>query len=434
MYSEEIEKLLNKAKVEVGDFVTIEKDGKTFEGTIMPNTGDSDILVLKLNSGYNIGLAPDLKIRKLEKERFNAKPQKYEHDKTKKTILIMHTGGTIASKIDYDTGAVKSAFTPEEIVSSVPELAEIANVKAEVVFQMASDDMQSEHWLKLAKKIAEEHARFDGIIVTQGTDTLHYTSAALALMLHNIPRPVLVVGSQRSSDRGSSDASMNLLCAAQFIVNGGFAGVGVCMHANMDDDYCYVHRGLHVRKMHTSRRDAFRSIDVMPIAKVNKDGHIEYIEKIEGGKTFRPAIAFDNSVALVKVYPGFDYKQLECYSGYRGIVLEGTGLGHAPISATDEATKDHPKLLETIKKLSGNTIIVMTSQCIYGKVSMNVYSPGRMLQEAGVLPVSMTPETAFVKLGWSLGQEKDLDRAKKLFLDDVAGEFVDRINPRAFLN
>ncbi len=436
MYSEEIEDLLRKSKVKVGDFVAIEKNGNTMEGTIMPNTGDPGILVVKLTSGYNMGLTSDIKIKKLDKEMKKKKPFKYEHDKSKKTILILHTGGTIASKIHYETGAVHPALTPADIVSSIPQLGDLVNVKAEVVSQIWSDDIKSDHWMLYAKKMAEEHSRYDGIILTMGTDTIHYTSAALALMLHNIPKPVLVVGAQRSSDRGSSDATMNLVCAAQFIINGGFAGVGVCMHENMNDDYCLIHPGLHVRKMHTSRRDSFRSIDKMPIARVNMEGHIEYIEKIQQGKTFRPTIVFDNRVALVKLYPGFDYKQLEYYeqNGYRGVILEGTGLGQAPINSVDEFTKDHKKLLDAMRRMSKKMIVAMTSQCIYGKVNMNVYSTGRLILDAGVVPVSMTPETALVKLGWSLGQEKDLERAKKLFLEDVAGEFVDRVDPRAFLN
>ena len=436
-YSPAVKKILAKEKIEVGNRLSVEKGGKISEGVLMPNTGDPNVLVVKLDNGYNVGLTPEgIKIKKLaQPKRVLPKKMKYERDESKKTILILHTGGTIASRIDYETGAVNTSITPEDLIASVPELAAIANIRAEIVFQMFSEDLEPNHWMLLAKKIAQDYERYDGIIVTHGTDTIHYTSAALSFMLQNIPKPVILVGSQRSSDRGSSDAAMNLLCAAQFIVNSNFAGVAVCMHANMDDDYCYVHSGLHVRKMHTSRRDSFRSIDVMPIAKVSTSGTVEMSEYKKPSGEFKPLIAFEKKVALVKVHPGFNHRELESYGkiGYRGIVLEGTGLGHAPINAVDKLTKHHALLLSVIKKMTKKGIIAMTSQCLYGKVGMNVYSTGRVLQEAGVIPVQMTPEAAFVKLGWVLGQTKNLEVAKNLMVENIMGEQIERIDPKAFL-
>ncbi len=435
-YSEHIEKILAHANVKIGDLVRIEKGIQTFEGTIMPNTGDPNVLVLKLKTGYNIGIAiNDATIKKLEHEQKEKHAKyHYEHEPGKKTILILHTGGTIASKIDYETGAVTPAITPGELVMSIPELTKIANIHVDIVFQMASDDMGSDHWKILAKKIADEYARYDGFIITHGTDTMHYTSAALSFMLRGIQKPVILVGSQRSSDRGSSDATMNVLCAAQFIVNSDFAGVGICMHGTMNDDFCYIHSGVHARKMHTSRRDAFKSVDVSPVAKVTRSGHIEMLEYKKHDGMFHPVFVFEKKVALIKIHPGFTADQLKFYiqNGYKGIVLEGTGLGHLPINETDGYTKHHPQLLETIRTASKDTIIVMTSQCIFGKVNMNVYSPGRKLLEAGVIPIWMTPETAFVKLGWVLGQ-KHGEEAKELFKENLVGEIVERIDPRAFI-
>ncbi|MEK6888324.1 MAG: Glu-tRNA(Gln) amidotransferase subunit GatD [Candidatus Aenigmatarchaeota archaeon] len=437
-YSLAVKKLLAKEKIEVGNRLSVEKDGKISEGVLMPNTGDPNVLVVKMDNGYNVGLAPEgIKIKKLaQPKRVIPKKMKYEHDESKKTILILHTGGTIASRIDYETGAVKPAIAPEDLVTSIPELLDIANIHTEIVFQMASDDMQSDHWMLLAKKIAQEYGRYDGIIITHGTDTIHYTSAALSFMLQNITKPVLIVGSQRSSDRGSSDAAMNLICAVQFIVKSGFSGVAVCMHANMDDDYCYVHSGLHVRKMHTSRRDAFRSIDVMPIAKVSKSGTVEFMSEYKKPSgEFKPVIMFNKKVALIKIYPGFSHRELESYekNGYKGVVIEATGLGHVPMNATDKYTASHPLLLSVIKRMSKNGIVAITSQCLYGKVNLNVYAPQRKLHEAGVIPVQMTPETAFVKLGWVLGQTKNLEVAKNLMAENIMGEQIERIDPKAFL-
>ena len=436
-YSHAVKKLLSKEKIEVGNRLSVEKDNKISEGVLMPNTGDPNVLVVKMDNGYNVGLSLEgIKIKKLaQPKRVLPKKMKYEHDPGKKTILILHTGGTVASKIDYETGAVSPSITPEDLISSMPELAEIANIRAEIVFQMFSEDMEPDHWILLAKKILQEYERYDGIIVTHGTDTIHYTSAALSFMLQNIPKPVILVGSQRSSDRGSSDAAMNLLCAAQFIVKSDFTGVAVCMHASMNDDDCYVHSGLHVRKMHTSRRDAFRSIDVMPIAKVSKSGAVVMGEYKKPSGKFKPVIAFEKKVALVKMHPGFNHRELESYEkiGYRGIVLEGTGLGHAPINAVDKLTKHHTLLLTAVKRMAKKGIVAMTSQCLYGKVGMNVYSTGRVLQEAGVIPVQMTPEAAFVKLGWVLGQTKNIEVAKNLMTENIMGEQIERIDPKAFL-
>lgn len=441
-YSSEIQNAFKKAAVKIGDRIRVGE----FEGLLMPKSqGAENTLIIKLDNGYNIGVAfeKNTKIKKVavkEKEsRLRAKPEKYKPDASKPTITILTTGGTIASRIDYKTGAVTPLETPEELLTAVPELAGIANIKMRTVFQMFSEDMEPEHWVILAEKIADEiESGADGVIVTHGTDTMHYTSAALSLMLQNLPVPVLLVGSQRSSDRGSSDAAMNLICAAQFIAKSDFAGVAICMHGSSSDNYCHVHQGTHVKKTHSSRRDTFRSIDVFPYAKVYVNGTIEFLRKDYQKKDKKRKLhlvdRFDNHVALVKIHPHFDYRVLEYYEqqGVRGIVLEGTGLGHAPVNVLDDYTKEHAKLLETLERLSKKMIICMATQCTYGKVNMDVYSTGRVLQQAGVVPVAMTPETAFIKLGWSLAHSRDVEKAKQLLLKNVAGEFAERIDYEAY--
>ncbi len=446
-YSKDISTELKKKGIKIGDHVVVDKDGHMFEGILMPKSqGNPNSLIIKLTNGYNTGIdfSKDTKIRpskgKPEKKAKPAKPEKYKPDTGKPTVAILSTGGTVASRIDYKTGAVSSLETAEEIVSAIPELMDIANIKTRPVFQMASDDIKSYHWMTLAKKIDDEiRAGVDGIIVTHGTDTMHYTSAALSLMVQDSPIPILLVGSQRSSDRGSSDAAMNLLCAAQFAANSDFSGISICMHGSISDKFCYMHDGCNAKKTHTSRRDTFKSIDVLPIAKVEPDGTIQFLRNDyrKKDKKRKPHIAdrYDEKVALVKIYPGFDYRSLEFYekNGYRGIVLEGTGLGHAPITSTDEATKNHSMLLDTIKRMITSCIIIgMTSQCTYGKVNMNVYSPGRILQEAGVIPLYMTPETALVKMGWSLGHTKNAEDAKKILLTNTVGEILERVDVQAF--
>ncbi|MBI2578704.1 MAG: Glu-tRNA(Gln) amidotransferase subunit GatD [Candidatus Aenigmarchaeota archaeon] len=446
-YSSEIQKALTKAGARIGDRVRVEKTEDFFEGMLMPKSqGADNTLIIKLDNGYNVGVAFDkgTQIKKVAVKEKESKKQlhigKQKEDKGKPTVAILTMGGTVASRIDYKTGAVTPLETPEEMLIAVPELSDIANFRTRAVFQMLSENIEPEHWVVLSEKIADEiETGVDGIIVTHGTDTMHYTSAALSLMLQNLPIPVLLVGSQRSSDRGSSDASFNLICAAQFIAKSDFSGVAICMHGSSSDDFCHIHQGTHVKKTHTSRRDAFRSIDVPPYAKVYPNGTVEFLrtdyQKKDKSRKLDLAARFDRHVALVKMHPAFDYRLLDFLekNGFRGIVLEGSGLGHAPIEVLDEYTKHHAELLKTIHRMSRSGIIIaMTSQCTYGKVNLNVYSPGRILQEAGVIPVAMTPETALVKLGWSLGHTRDSEKAKGLLLKDVAGEILERIDFEAF--
>ena len=446
-YSNEIQKLLVEKGIRIGDRISVKNPGKIYEGLLMPkSSGDPNTIVIKLANGYNTGIAFDknIIIEKKEGEKQIGKKIKIEKlkpDPNKPNISILTTGGTIASRVDYKTGGVISLETPEEIVYAVPELAEIANIRTKQLFQMWSEDMEPYHWMEMAKKVYEEiqETRPDGIIITHGTDTMHYTSVALSFMLQDLPIPVLLVGSQRSSDRGSSDGSMNLICAAQFISKSDFSGVSICMHGSSSDNYCNINDSIHVKKMHTSRRDAFKSINVMPYAKVEPDGTIEYFRKDykKKDKIRKPQLVarFEKKIALIKIYPGFDYKILEdlAKDGYRGIVLEGFALGHAPISVIDDYTKNHTKLLEAIRNLNNSGILViMTSQTPYGVVNLNIYSDGRLLQDAGVIPLPMTSEAAFVKLGWVLGHTKDPEDAKKMMLKDQVGEFTKRIDPRAY--
>ncbi len=455
MYSADIEKVLKKKSISIWDRIRIEKNGNkqtdakgaiSFEGILMPKSaGSPDSLIIKLDNGYNIGL--DFENSKITKLKEMSKPAKaaVKKEKYKKveglpTISIITTGGTVASRIDYNTGGTHPLETAEEIVASIPEVGKIANLRVIPAFQMFSEDIEPAHWIKLAERIKSEieEVQPDGIIITHGTDTMHYTSAALSLMLQNLPIPVLIIGSQRSSDRGGSDSKMNFVCAANFIVKGDFSGVAVCMHGTSNDDFCHIHQGTKVRKMHSSRRDTFKSVNVIPYAKVNYNGTIEFLRtdyvKKDKKRKIDLVTRFENNVALVKTYPGFNYKIIESLvaSGIRGILLEGSGYGNFPINDVDEFTKHHKILLDLFSSISKNVLLIMTTQTINGNPALNVYSTGRIEQKAGILPVSMTPETAYVKLGWVLGHTKDIEKAKEMMLKNYAGEISDRIDPRAF--
>jgi glutamyl-tRNA(Gln) amidotransferase subunit D len=398
-----------------GKRVRIKAKGKVFEGIVMPSfTGN---LVLKLDSGYNVGFK-EYEIIEVLEERTISIPQKpLEKKEGLPEVKIISTGGTIASKVDYRTGAVTSQFTAEEIASEVPEITEICNVDAELLYNILSENMKPENWIELARHVYRALKKYDGVIVTHGTDTMAYSASALAFML-STPKPVVFVGAQRSSDRPSSDAAMNLVCAAKAAVE-DIGEVVVTMHGSTSDDFCYVHRGVKVRKNHTSRRDAFQSVNARPIAKINYPScEVEWIgERIRRGeRELELKDRLEEKVVLIKFFPGLKSDVLEYYysRGYRGFVLEGTGLGHV---STD--------WIGTIKGIADDSIIVMTSQCLWGRICDRVYDTGRDLLKAGVIEgEDMLPEVALIKLMWLLANY-ELEEAKKLVKTNVVGE----INP-----
>ncbi|MEM4706574.1 MAG: Glu-tRNA(Gln) amidotransferase subunit GatD, partial [Candidatus Methanomethylicaceae archaeon] len=424
--------LLNKYGINIGDKIIIKTDKASFSGILMPRSeiGDDKHIVIKLEDGYNIGLSID-SINFIEKIPQEI-PSKSIQIMTKfmpnlPNIAIISTGGTIASRVDYRTGAVSPALTAQDLYQSIPELGDIANINTEILFSILSENILPNYWTEMAKTIKKYIDKdMDGIVLTHGTDTMGYTAAALSFSLRNLPIPVILVGSQRSSDRPSSDAYLNLKTAVLVAAKAPFAEVGVLMHSNISDDELIVHRGTKVRKMHTSRRDAFQSINSIPLAKI-RNGNIEVYKpyKNRGGNLELKA-EFENKVALIKCFPGMPSEIFDFLieKKYRGIVLEGTGLGHAP-----------EYVFSKIKRAIDNGIvIVMTSQCLFGRVNMNVYSTGRILLSMGVIPgEDMLPETALVKLMWVLAQTNDFNEIKELMLSNIAGEISERSEYRGKL-
>ena len=415
---------LKSNDIEVGDSVKILSD-LTYSGIVMPRYEHSDDkhIVLKLNSGYNVGLEIE-KIKKVEKnetsQKIIEKNHKIEHSEGLPKILLLSTGGTIASKIDYRTGAVTPVLTAEELNSSVPELAKIANIDAQVLFSEYSENIMPEHWLDLAKKINEfEKSDYSGIIIAHGTDTMHYTSSFLSFALAGFPIPIVLVGSQRSSDRASSDAALNLIGATKFITESNPKGIYIVMHQDENDDTIACHLGTRVRKNHTSKRGAFQTIGDNPafiIAEnqIQKNFSEDYFKINE----YQPKINLDTKVALVKYHPGYDPNLLNqiIEMGFKGIIFEGTGLGH--IGKT---------MYETVKKANEKGIFLgMTSQCIDGRVRMTVYESGRDLLDLGIIPLeNMIPEVALVKAMWVFGNYQDSEEIKKIMLKNIASELTD---------
>ena len=441
---------LNKANPSVssamkpkpGDLVEIKTKEEVIKGILMPQEGKT--LVVKLDSGYNIGIDSNniKKIKMVKKqEKKKEKPEKTKQKKGLPLIVILHTGGTIASKVDYDTGAVISRFSPQELLDMFPELRKIANIDSRLVRNMWSDDMRFAHYNLMANEIQKEIKKgVDGVIITHGTDTLHYTSAALAFILEDLPIPVLLVGAQRSSDRGSSDAAQNFINAAYFIAKSDFAGVAICMHENLNDDSALILPATKTRKMHTSRRDTFKAINVKPWARVNyNEKKIQFLKKGYQTRDKKRALKLKSikenlKVGILKVHTNMYASEFLAYKGFDGLILEGTGLGHAPISTIDEFTKEHTKIRNAIKLLCKKTIVAMAPQTIFGRLDMNVYAPGREIQGLGVLGnySDMTPETAFIKLAWLLSNHKKPE-VKQLITKNLRGEISERTEQDTFL-
>ncbi len=400
-----------------------------FEGIILPRSENDDDkhIVLKLITGYNVGIATHT-INAIEetgyKEAHYQIPEReFPYAEGKPNIKLLGTGGTIASRLDYRTGAVIPAFSPGELYGAVPELADICNLSTEKLFAVFSENMGPEQYTKLAVAIGEEIKNgIDGIVVGHGTDTMHHTASALAFMVQKPPVPIVLVGSQRSSDRPSSDAALNLIHATKTAAESDIAEVMVSMFGPTSDEYGLLHTGTRVRKMHSSYRSTFRTIGDVPLAMVDNDGFKPLKTDYNRRRKDRDVIIkpyFEERVALIYYYPNMHPDIIDSLidNGYRGIVIAGTGLGHVnkPVYPAVRRARD------------AGVAIYMTVQTLWGYVHMSVYDTGRDLMAMGIVPLAnMLPEVAYVKLGWALGQTRNLETVKELMLTPICRETTDR--------
>ncbi|MEM4181705.1 MAG: Glu-tRNA(Gln) amidotransferase subunit GatD [Candidatus Pacearchaeota archaeon] len=423
------EKILN-----VGDKVRFKCKDRDWEGIVLESF-DPEIIFLKLPSGYNIGIREReiLNVEILEKAKEKEKKDfVLEKKEGLPNIVFIITGGTISSKVDYKTGGVIPT-SAEDLLDIVPEIKNLCNIYAiEKPFMKFSEDMHFADWKKLAET-CEKYLNDDnisGVVVTHGTDFLHYSSAALSFMLGKPNKPVALTYSQRSIDRASTDAALNLLCAVKYAVS-DIAEVSIVGHKDLNDEFCLAMPGTRVRKMHTSRRDTFKVINSEPFAEISlKEFKILREFNARNNKIkIKANTQYSDKVALVKVYPGQDPEILNFYKekGYKGLILELTGLGQVPSSNAKH------NFLPTIKKLVDEGMLIFgTAQTIYGGLNLNVYSSGRELLKTGLVPLGdMLSEVAFVKLSWLLGQKSLLgknEEIKKKMLENLAGEISEKRN------
>lgn len=409
-----------------GDRIRVERSGEQYEGVCMPSTTEEHV-VLKLDGGYNVGIEReeshvevlDSGVYDIDSEVDGDESSVVEIDPDLPTISLISTGGTIASTVDYRTGAVTSQFDAEDVLRAVPDLAGRANYRGRVVANILSENMTPEIWQDLAWAVHDEIENgADGVVVMHGTDTMQYTASALAFML-DTPVPIVFTGSQRSADRPSSDNVMNAVCAVEAAMS-DCAEVLVCMHATENDTRCALHRGTRVRKDHTSRRNAFETIGNEPLGEVDYATETVTFQRPyneRGSTTLDIAPDLETDVELIKSTPGMDKAFLDLCDGKAGIVIEGTGLGHV-----------NTKFIDRIGRLTDDgTAVVMTSQCLDGRVCDRVYDTGRDLLEAGVIEgETMLPGTAMVKLMWTLANRSSV---RETMQTSLAGEITERSVP-----
>jgi glutamyl-tRNA(Gln) amidotransferase subunit D len=400
-----------------------------FEGLILPRseTADDRHIVLKLASGYNVGLEAEtirtISVKGRREAHYHIPEKAFPRDPKKPNIVLFGTGGTIASRLDYRTGAVIPAFTPGELYGSVPELADICNLHTEQLFSVFSENMGPQQYIPLAQRIGEALVGgVDGVVIGHGTDTMHHTAAILSFMVQDSPVPIVMVGSQRSSDRPSSDAPLNLIHAVKAAAEGNIAEVQVCMFGPTSDQYGLLHRGTRVRKMHSSYRSTFRTIGDTPLAMIDAK-NIRYLrddhKRRDRARKPRINTAFEEKVTFLYYYPNMqpDVVDAVVEKGYRGIIIAGTGLGHV-----------NKPLYPALKRaVDAGVHVYMTVQTLWGYVQMYVYETGREIMKLGVVPAAnMLPEVAYMKLCWTLGQTDDREEVARIMLTPVNDEITAR--------
>ncbi|MBI5636197.1 Glu-tRNA(Gln) amidotransferase subunit GatD [Candidatus Micrarchaeota archaeon] len=438
-----VKQALEKAGAQVGSQILVKTKQGSFEGVLLPKTAysASGLIVLKLDSGYNtaITFSAGDSIEKIGGgSRLESRPSivvKARKDLPK--ISLVSTGGTIAARVDYRLGGVKTVLTPQEILETTPELSQIVSLTSiKSPFIMWSENFSPQQWIRMAKEcVSELNSGVNGVVLTQGTDTIGYTSAALSFMIKDQNKPVVVTGAQRSPDRGSFDGKQNLICSSVYAANSNTSETVVAFHSSSSDGSCDVMRGTKVRKMHSTRRDAFKSINDSPIARVYPSGKIDFLQKTSQSKKEDCVLdaVFEEKTTLVKAYPGSNPELIDFFvdKKYRGIVVEATALGQVPTHTSDEKFSWSNSIKRAI---DDGVVVAFATQCLYGVVSPYVYEGAREMDKLGVVYCSdMLSETAFVKLGWLLGHKGfDEKKVSALMKENLRGEYNPRLKEREF--
>ncbi|MFW9851839.1 MAG: Glu-tRNA(Gln) amidotransferase subunit GatD [Candidatus Thorarchaeota archaeon] len=435
-YRGALRKRLIKEQIKTWSKVSVKKGNATYEGLLLPRSQhtDDEYITLKVDTGYNLGVLIDddtiIEEVGFQKGHYKLPHVDVKYKKELPDVTLLGTGGTVASRLDYRTGAVLPAFTPEELFSAVPELTSTVNLTPKTLYQILSENFRPEYWVKTAEAIGKEiESGVEGIIIGHGTDTMCVTGCALSYFLRNLPVPVVLVGSQRSSDRPSSDGPRNILYAANLAGYENFAEVVICMHGMPSDSYNLIHRSTRCRKMHSARRDTFRTLSDVPLGKIDDTGTTWFKDDIAPRKPledFYLDAKIDSRVGMLYFYPGMNPDMLDAMVdiGYHGVIIIGTGLAHV-------GTDVYPAL----ERCQDEEIpVVMVVEPLYGFVQLRVYETGRDMLARGVIEgENMLPSAAYTKLIWTLGHTRDINEVKKIMLTPIAGEITSRESPRGFM-
>lgn len=425
MYSQKVSDALKLNSIKLGDTIKLECKKGEYSGILLPRQmgGDADCLVIKLDSGYNVGIRYDSdcvlsKLKSADKKEEKSKIGGGE-ELGEDHISVISTGGTIASKVDYKTGGVHPAIDADDLIQSYPSLERFKPFKSRRLLSLLSEDLKPEHWSQMARAVKEEFEQgAKGVVIAHGTDTMGYSAAALSYALENLPGPVIFTGAQRSPDRASSDAAQNIFCSMA-AARADFEKVVVCMHATSSDDTNHIHLGTRVRKTHTSGRWAFKSIGADPLGSVDaKSGEVKFnqeLQKPQKDSKIELWDKFSDNVAILWVYPGIKPSDFSKLSDYDGVVIAGTGLGHAPVDSENTDPND-PIRKAIIELVKSDVLVAMAPQTGEGRIKLDTYSTGRILKKAGVLgnDCDWLLETAYVKMCWALGQTSDKRKAAEL--------------------
>ncbi|MED5487014.1 MAG: Glu-tRNA(Gln) amidotransferase subunit GatD [Candidatus Thermoplasmatota archaeon] len=403
----------------------------THEGILLM-ASKSEHVTIKLDNGYNVTFSNNnvsqLEIIEGKSNSVEKKETILEEDSGLPLIWIIHTGGTIASKVDYTTGAVAASFEPKELLNAVPELAQHARIRTTKIGNMWSDDIRARHWnlmISATKDAFESGAT--GVVITHGTDTMHYSAAAAAYSWagsgQRPPGRIVFTGSQRSSDRGSTDGTENLIAAVYWAAYGpevtgenGDASV-IVMHAGSNDGVCSVIPGCNARKFHSSRRDTFQAINAQPMASiaVDRNGGCEILGdfQVPTREIGRLPCLFDENTKIMQLIAGphLFADQINLAQNFDAILFHGTGLGHLPIENSNGDSPENDEVKKAVSEYcKEGGIAVMATQCINGPVHMDVYSKGRIQQELGIIGNHSTtgPDSALVKLHFLLSNNIDV--------------------------
>lgn len=322
-----------------------------------------------------------------------------------KKLLLLTTGGTIAS-VEGENG-LKPGVTADELLRYVSKLDNDYTMETTSLMNLDSTNMQPEYWVKIAEAIKENYEHYDGFVITHGTDTMAYTSAALSYMLQYSQKPIVITGSQIPITFQKTDAKKNITDAIRFACE-SVGGVYVVFDGR-------VIQGTRAIKLRTKSYDAFESINYPYIAFISEE-RIDYNKPVRVvHKPFSVKTALCTDVCVLKLYPGLKPEMLDILKNlYKGIVIESYGSGGVPFEYRDILSKVN-------ELLAAGIVIVITTQCLEEGEDMSIYEVGRRVnQELIIRSRNMNTEAIVPKLMWALGQSSDFKLVKKIMETPIA--------------